>query len=355
MVTSEHESPRFEGLLRRVRGVHVLVAGGAGFIGSAIVRELVAAGARTTVLDNFFHGTTENLAGLDEVAVLAVDARDEAAVDDAVAAVRPDVVVNCIGDTYVPSAYAEPQRFFDINVGCHLNLLRAARARGVRRVVYLSSTEVYGVCGPEPVDETTPLDPVNTYAVSKAAADRLSRTFELEHGLPVVVARLFNAYGPRETHPYVIPEVISQLRRGPTVRLGNVHARRDFTYVHDTARAVVALVVCDVTGGHVVNVGSDVSWSVGDLVAALATTMGVEHPDIRQVPERLRRHDIDAFRCDNTRLRALTGWCPQVGLVDGLRRTVEFHTAQGGQWCWESRSHDVRVDDDLVEVAHGAG
>jgi nucleoside-diphosphate-sugar epimerase len=151
----------------------------------------------------------------------------------------------------------------------------------------------------------------------------------------VVIARIFNAYGPRETEPYVVPEIIAQLDRGDTIHLGNLKAQRDFTYVHDTARALMALMVADVPSGTAVNVGSGVAYSVEDIARRLAVVM--EKPEARIVSEqrRLRRYDINLFRSDSTMLRQLTGWSPQVPLDDGLRRTVAWFRSHGHRWTWE--------------------
>jgi nucleoside-diphosphate-sugar epimerase len=278
------------------------------------------------------------------------DGRDRDSVKIIVDKVRADFVINCIGDTYVPTAYREPQRFFDINLGCHLNLLLAVDAARLRRMIYVSSTEVYGSVDAYSTSEEERLAPVNTYAVSKTAADRLSYTFCLEHGLPVVVARIFNCYGPRETHPYVIPEIISQFARGTTVRLGNLDARRDCTYVHDTARALIALLTCAAKNGVAVNVGSGVAYSVEWLARTIAREMEIERPEIVSDPARLRKYDIDCFRCDNAVLQRLTGWSPEVDIIEGLRRTIRWYMAEGCRWPWEERSNDVSFSTDPAIV-----
>jgi nucleoside-diphosphate-sugar epimerase len=335
--------------MEKIEAARVFVAGGAGFVGSAVVRELLACGAMVTSYDNYFHGSVENLAGLgDGVVAINGDARDEQHLLESMA--RCQYVINCIGDTYVPTAYVRPQRFFDINVGCALNILRAAQRCCVRRVLYVSSTEVYGSTDVYRLSEAQPLRPVNTYAVSKTAADRLCYTFHLEHGLPVVIARIFNCYGPRETHPYVIPEIIAQFTRGNAVRLGNLQARRDFTYVHDTARALIGVLLAGIQDGDVVNVGSDVTFTIQWLATAIADQMGIKDPVIRSDPNRLRRHDIDCFRCDNEKLRVLTGWRPQVDIVEGIRRTVEWYVANGARWCWEASSQDVHPTAHISQV-----
>jgi nucleoside-diphosphate-sugar epimerase len=248
-------------------------------------------------------------------------------------------VFNCIGDTFVPEAYEFPQRFFERNTLSALNVLRAASETQVERVLYVSSTEVYGETGADLTDENWPVQPVNTYAVSKLAADRLCHTYFLEHGLSTLVARIFNCYGPRATHPYVIPEIIRQLSQGSRLQLGNLEAQRDFTFVDDTARALIALMESDLPAGEVVNVGSGRAHSVTSLVKRLATIMDIPHVHVDIDPARLRRRDIQRFCADNTKLRRATDWAPRVPLDDGLTQTVEWFREHDSRWPW------MRIDD----------
>ncbi|MEP5072676.1 MAG: NAD-dependent epimerase/dehydratase family protein, partial [Crocinitomicaceae bacterium] len=172
----------------------VMVAGGAGFVGSAIVRELIKLDVKVISFDNYLHGVPENVMGLENVEVVQGDALSQIDIIETLTKFNVDYIINCIGDTYVPTAYKWPRRFFDINVGANLNLLEACKICDIRKILYVSSTEVYGITEEEILDENVSLKPVNTYAVSKLAADRLCYTYHLEHQIPVIIARIFNCY-----------------------------------------------------------------------------------------------------------------------------------------------------------------
>jgi|RhiMethySRZTD1v2_1073278.scaffolds.fasta_scaffold52806_4 nucleoside-diphosphate-sugar epimerase len=321
-----------------LRGARVVVLGGAGFVGSQLVRDLRDEGATVTVFDDLSAGDAEHVGDLEDVRLVVGSILDEAELTRVCRAARPDYLVNLVADTFVPDAYDDPRRFLRINAEGTLNVLLAAGRLELKRMLHVSSTEVYGEVREGAADESHRLDPVNTYAVTKLAADRLCFTFHAEHGVPVLIARVFNSYGPRATHPYVIPEIISQLVRGPVVELGNVEARRDFTYVEDTSRGLMAALTSTLPNGEAVNVGSGTSVSVRELVELVGSIC--DHPavEIRRDPARQRRFDVHEFVCDATRLHAATGWKPRVSLREGLERTVQAFRAAGGSWIWERRT-----------------
>lgn len=315
--------------------------GGAGFIGSALVRNLAAHGHCVTVADNFLAGSRSNLAEI--AASVDIAECDAAAYDDikaVVARVRPTHVVSCIGDTYIPAAYNEPGRFFRNNLDAHLNLLQACRRPGIVKFLYLSTAEVYGN-QQVPLHEQSALGAANTYAVSKLAADQLMHSFAMEHGVPTLTARMFNCYGPRETHAYIVPELIDQFRRSDNVLIGNTAPVRDFTYVEDSADALRLLLTAPTANGDIVNVGSGTGIDIGTLARHIGRLMGHDAPVVHSTDGRFRRNEINVIRCDNRKLRALTGWAPQVPLDDGLRRTIEWFMANGARWPWQSHDEET--------------
>jgi nucleoside-diphosphate-sugar epimerase len=319
----------------------IVVFGGAGFVGSALVRRLMLERHTVRVVDNFFRGSPQNLAAIPGFgSATQLDALDFPLLRDYMVRTAPDVVINCIGDTFIPSAYDAPDRFLDLNVRATLNVLRASAEVNVKRFLHLSSAEVYGDNAANACTELAPLAPENTYAVSKLAADRLCYTFSLEHGLPTVIARLFNAYGPGETHPYIVPDIIAQLSVSNQLSLGNLDAERDLTYVDDTASALNALLWIPVQRAEVFNIGSGEVVSVHTLASLLGTLMGHDSVAISVSDRRLRRRDLNRLCCDSKKLRTRTGWMPRVDLRHGLEMTIEWFKTNGARWLWQSRLPD---------------
>lgn len=317
---------------------NILVAGGAGFVGSTLVRCLLDKGANVWSFDDYSIGREYHLPQHPNLVALKGDACNLDEVIDLFEHAEFELVYHCIGDTYVPEAYDFPERFFARNLNTTLNFLKAAKSHSsLERMLYVSSTEVYGETNEEFSSEACNLLPSNTYAVSKLAADRLCYTYGIEHNVPVIIARIFNSYGPRATHEYIIPEIIRQLHNGPILELGNVDAERDFTFVEDTANGLIHLSCSNLPHGDVANIGSSRAISVRDLAALIGQIMGIDEIELKCDPARLRRNEVDRFCADSSKLRAATGWQPTVALEDGLRKTIEWYRENGQKWAWMSR------------------
>lgn len=328
----------------------ILIAGGAGFIGSALTRSLVRHGHPVTVLDDFSAGSRTNLDDVaDTIETVECDAAQADALAAAVLRIQPAYVVSCIGDTYVPAAYHFPERFFRNNVDAHLNLLQACRQPGIRKLLYLSTAEVYA-SQEAPLHEGSPLGVSNTYAASKLAADQVMQTFAIEHGVPTLIARMFNCYGPRETHAYIVPELIDQFQRGPTAQIGDLRPVRDLTFVEDSADALRLLLFAPTPPGCVVNVGSGEAHDIGSLAERIGRLMGHQAVAICSDPDKVRRNEINVIRCDSRKLSDLTGWQPRVAIDDGLQQTIDWFQARDYRWPWRSHDEETSTHADVVRL-----
>ncbi len=318
-------------------GKQIMVTGGAGFIGSTLVRELLKEKARVLVYDNFVSGDAANLEEVeDQVDILEGDILDPQ-LEDILRQHRVDCVFNLAAEPYIPHCYDHPRKFFEVNATGAMNVMLASRRAGVSRVLQYSSSEVYGTAQYVPMDEHHPLSPCSTYAVSKLAADRLCYSLHKEQGLPIIILRQFNTYGPRETHPYIIPELITQLSTSNRLKLGNVKARRDLTYVDDAARGSVDLMKCDAAVGQVVNLGQGQDWSVEELALVIGRLMGHESVDMEVEQMRLRPMDVQRLNGSYFKAMMLFGYRPRISLEEGLRRTIEWYRQNDQRWVWESK------------------
>ena len=255
--------------LLKLKGKQVLVTGGCGFIGSEIVKQLSQLEANVTIIDNLSSGKEKYIQGLSNVNLINADILDEDVVKTAVK--DKEYIIDNAALPFIPDSYDKPKKFFDVNVNATINLvLSAIRERNVKRFVHISSSEIYGTAKTTPMDENHVTLPQSTYAVSKLAGERAVFTMHKEHNLPAVIIRPFNSFGPNITQPYIIPEIITQILKGDVVKLGNLAAKRDFTYVSDTARAIILSLVTDGIIGQVINVGSQKSYSIKELVELIS-------------------------------------------------------------------------------------
>jgi len=315
----------------------VLVTGGAGFMGSALIRVLVDEGYEAFSYDNFATGTASNLKAIIPPDHIIRGDVEGWKLGRTLSAIKPDVTYHLAADPYIPLSYDHPERFLRTNFEGTLNVLMTCKTFDVRRIIHYSTSEVYGSAKAVPMNEGHPTAPQSVYAVSKLAADHLCQVLAKEQDVPVVIVRPFNCYGPRETHPYVIPEIMSQLAKSDQLYLGNLEARRDFTYVDDIARAAVMLASKDGIEGQVFNAGSGKDYSVKELANEISMIMRGTPAKITVDNRRLRPFDVERLVCDSSKLRKLTGWKSQVTLEEGLEKTVEWYRANDCMWEWERR------------------
>ena len=309
--------------LQKLREKKVLVTGGAGFIGSEVVRQLSENGAIVTVLDNFLSGRESYLPCSHLVRIVRGDICDKPLMRNTIK--DCEIVINVAALPFIPFSYNNPEEVFRVNVMGTMNTLwEAINAKTVERFVQISSSEVYGSAKYTPMDENHPVAPSSTYAVSKLASARIALLSCKEHDFPATVVRPFNAFGPNITQPYIVPEIIVQLlKSNGKIRLGNVESSRDFTYVTDTARAILLASVKDNVEGEVINVGSGRVITIRDLTHLIGSIMGIK-AEILQDETRLRPMDVTRLVCDWNKAKRLLSWRPEVSLEDGLRRVIKW-------------------------------
>ncbi len=307
----------------------VLVTGAAGFIGSHLVEALAARGDEVRAFVRYNSGgatgfLAELPAGLrDRVKVVAGDVRDAESVDAAVRGCA--AVFHLAALISIPYSYEAPESYVDVNVRGTLNVLQACRRHGAR-LVHTSTSEVYGTPDTVPITEDHPLQAQSPYAATKVGADQLVQSFHRSFGVPAVVLRPFNTYGPRQSTRAVLPQILVQLLAGrPEVRLGATTPRRDLTFVTDTVDGFVRAAESDAALGQVVQLGTGRDVSIGELAQIAMQALGREVPVVCEA-ERLRpdASEVMVLQSSPARARELLGWEPRVPLEEGLRRTAEW-------------------------------
>ena len=315
----------------------VLVTGGAGFISSNFIRHLLAKTPYEVVsLDALtYAGSIENLSDVmshERLSFVHGDIRDAELVRDVVAEV--DVIVNAAAESHVEKSIAEGAReFVTTNVEGTQILLDAIREAPVERFILISSSEVYGTAERVPMDEQHPLNPRSPYAATKAGADRLAYSYFVTYGLPIVIVRPFNNYGPRQHPEKVVPRFITQaLCDRPLTVHGDGHASRDWIYVEDDAEAIEALIEAPVdrVAGEVLNIATGVDISVSEIADRVLSALGKPATLKAFVPE--RPGQVDRHIGSTDKLERLTGWRARTSFDEGLARTIAWYRENEAWW-----------------------
>ena len=315
----------------------VLVTGGAGFISSNFIRHLLEHTPYEVVsLDALtYAGNLENLADVlshERLSFVQGDVRDARLVREVVAEV--DVIVNAAAESHVEKSIAEgASEFVTTNVEGTQILLDAIRETPVERFILISSSEVYGTALAEPMDEEHPLNPRSPYAATKAGGDRLAYSYRITYGLPVVIVRPFNNYGPRQHPEKVIPRFVTQaLSDEPLTIHGDGHASRDWLYVDDDAEAIESIIDAplDAVAGEVLNVATGFDISVAEIAERVLDLLGK--------PASLRTHveerpgQVDRHIGSTEKIARLTGWRARTSFDEGLERTVAWYRENEAWW-----------------------
>ena len=312
----------------------ILITGADGFIGSHLTEALVRLGYNVRAF--VFYNSFNSWGWLDHCApsvkgrfeVFAGDIRDPHGVKEAMKGC--DAVLHLAALIAIPYSYHSPDTYVDTNVKGTLNVLQAARELGVKRVIHTSTSEVYGTAKFVPITEDHPLQGLSPYSATKIAADQLAYSFYASFGLPVVIVRPFNTYGPRQSGRAVIPTIITQIANGQRqIKLGALSPTRDFNYVADTVAGFAAALESDLSVGEVINLGSNFEISIGDTAHAIAAAMETSIETITD-GQRLRpeKSEVERLWASNSKARELLGWQPKYGgregFMRGIKETIEW-------------------------------
>lgn len=313
----------------------VAVTGADGFIGSHLTEMLLSRGYSVRALAQY--NSFNNYGWLEDVArkfsleagkfeIVSGDVRDPGFCREFVKGCG--TVFHLAALIAIPYSYVAPDSYVDTNVKGTLNICQACRDSGAERLIVTSTSEVYGTALEVPIPETHPRQPQSPYSATKIGADAIAMSFYNAFNLPVVIARPFNTYGPRQSARAIIPTIISQIASGKSViKVGDLSPTRDFNFVTDTCRGFIALAEADGIEGREINIASGTEISMADTLELIAKVMG-KKVTFEVDPKRLRPSKSEVRRLcgDNSLITSLTDWRPRVSLEEGLRITAEWFT-----------------------------
>ncbi|MDE6453952.1 MAG: GDP-mannose 4,6-dehydratase [Muribaculaceae bacterium] len=305
----------------------VLVTGADGFIGSHLTETLLSQGYKVRALAQY--NSFNNWGWLDDVRhpdleIVSGDVRDGDFCRELTRGCG--TVLHLAALIAIPYSYVAPDSYVDTNIRGTLNMCQAARAEGVDRIVVTSTSEVYGTALQVPIPETHPRQPQSPYSATKIGADAIAASFYNAFDLPMVIARPFNAYGPRQSARAIIPTIIGQIAAGErSIKVGDLSPTRDFNYVTDICRGFIALASAEGIEGRDINIATGTEVSMEQTLRTIAKLMDA---DVEWVvdPARLRPSKSEVRRLcgDNTLITTLTDWRPSHSLEQGLRKTIDW-------------------------------
>ena len=299
--------------------MRILITGGAGFIGSSLIPELKKCGHDLFVIDNLSFGK-RHLAEVSDSFFSKIDLRDIDKVESIFKKFKPDWILHLAAIHFIPYCNNNPLETVDVNIKATLGLLNVARKYKNLKGFFLASTAaVYPIYDYAIKESLTP-DPCDIYGTSKLICEHLLNEFYLETSINSIVCRFFNAFGPNETNPHLIPEILAQVKNGNrTIKLGNLEPKRDFIHTYDMARAVRGLIEKSVNGFEIFNLGRGIEYSVKDIVKAFENTLN-EKITIQQDSSRVRKSDRLHLLADITKLKTYLNWQPEESLDSAIKK-----------------------------------
>ena len=322
-----------------------LITGADGFIGSHLTELLLKQGYKVKALSqyNSFNnwGWLENIKGNKNLKIISGDIRDPQFCESITKDV--DVVFHLAALIGIPFSYVSVDHYVETNIKGTLNICYAVKKNNISTMVHTSTSEVYGSAKYVPIDELHPLQPQSPYSATKISADAMVMSLFNSINLPVVIARPFNCYGPRQSSRAIIPTIISQIVNGnKKINIGNVKPTRDFTYVTDTCEAILKLSKNKKSLGQVVNIGSNTEISILNIVKKIKKIM---YSDAKLVLERERlrpkKSEVNRLICNNKKLKKLTNFKPKVNFDDGLKSTINWFKRSNNRKFYKSEIYNI--------------
>ena len=316
--------------MNSIKNKKVLVTGADGFIGSHVVEELVHNGAEVDAMVYYNSWNSHGWLGdipkeiFSKIKIVRADVRDSGHMNQLIP--NFDYVLHLASLIAIPYSYDAPLSYVETNVIGTTNILNAAKnSKKLIRLIHTSTSEVYGTAQTVPITEQHPLVGQSPYSASKIAADKMAESFARSFNMPIVTARPFNTYGPRQTARAIIPTIISQALKGSTIQLGDLTPTRDFNFAKDTARGFLKLMSAPGIEGETFNIGSGREISIKDLVQLIEKILD-KKIEVKQDPNRIRPEKSEVFRllACNKKTESKTGYKPEVTLEEGLKSTIDW-------------------------------
>jgi NAD dependent epimerase/dehydratase len=328
-------------------GKKILITGADGFIGSHLVESLLEkeCHVKAFVFYNSFNswGWLDTLSKetLKSIEVVTGDIRDSNGIRNEVKGV--DIIFHLAALIAIPFSYHSPDSYIDTNIKGTLNVLQASRDYNSERVIITSTSEVYGTAKYVPIDEKHPFQGQSPYSASKIGADKIAESFCRSFEVPVVIARPFNTYGPRQSARAVIPTIVMQLLNDKKdIQLGSLSPTRDLNYVSDICNGLIALAESDEAIGREVNIGSGTEISIDELANLIIDIMEVDASVISDENRvRPENSEVERLVCNSGLLHQLTGWKPEITIKEGLVKTIEWFKDENNLKKYKSEIYNI--------------